>query len=87
MDRSFPVKKIHKTVDYSKRVGIKRASQDLTGREIESIWKDEIAQRLLKEKMYSETEVKELFNRFTEFIAHNEPEEWQDWITENLKKR
>lgn len=33
---------------------------------------------------WSRDEVKTLFNRYNEFIAHHEPEEWKEWIEENL---
>jgi hypothetical protein len=38
------------------------------------------------ERMYSEEEVKKLFNRYNEFIAHHDIEEWQTWINKQFKK-
>jgi hypothetical protein len=40
-----------------------------------------------QERMYSEKEVKELFNRYNEFIAHHDIEEWQTWINNQFKKQ
>ena len=39
---------------------------------------------LVKES-WNRKEIETLFNRYNEFIAHHEPEEWQGWIKENLK--
>ena len=40
-----------------------------------------------QERMYSEEEVKTMFNRFTEFISHHDIEEWQNWIDKQFKKK
>jgi hypothetical protein len=40
---------------------------------------------------YSQTMIKDddklrnLFNRYNEFIAHHEPDEWDEWIERNIK--
>lgn len=33
---------------------------------------------------WNRDEVINLFNRFTEFISHNEPDTWNNWIEQNL---
>lgn len=40
----------------------------------------------MQERSYSEEEVKLMFNRYNEFIAHHDCEEWQDWIDQQFKK-
>ena len=40
-----------------------------------------------QERMYSEEEVKQMFNRYNEFIAHHDPKEWQLWIDKQFKKK
>ena len=37
--------------------------------------------------MYSEEEVKLMFNRYNEFIAHHDLEEWQPWVNKQFKKK
>ena len=39
-----------------------------------------------KKKSYTTEEVEQLFNRYNEFIAHNDPDKWQSWINKNLYK-
>jgi hypothetical protein len=39
-----------------------------------------------QERSYNEEEVKLLFNRYNEFIAHHDIEEWQGWIDKQFKK-
>ena len=41
----------------------------------------------MQERMYSEEEVKQMFNRYNEFIAHHDPKEWQLWIDKQFKKK
>jgi len=62
----------------------------------EQFFKDDAIQTLEKgitilfkrqERMYSEEEIKNLFNRYNEFIAHHDIEEWQDWIDKQFKKK
>ena len=42
---------------------------------------------LQQEISYSEEEVKLMFNRYNEFIAHHDLEEWQPWINKQFKKK
>ena len=37
--------------------------------------------------MYSEEEVRKMFSRYNEVIAHRDIEEWQPWIDEQFKKK
>ena len=39
-----------------------------------------------QERMYSEEEVRQMFNRYNEVIAHRDIEEWQAWIDKQFKK-
>jgi hypothetical protein len=39
------------------------------------------------ERMYSEEEVRKMFNRYNEIIAHRDIEEWQPWIEKQFKKK
>ncbi len=39
------------------------------------------------ERMYSEEEVRQMFNRYNEIIAHRDIEEWQPWIEKQFKKK
>jgi hypothetical protein len=39
------------------------------------------------ERMYSEEEVRLMFNRYNEFISHHDIEEWQAWIDKQFKKK
>jgi hypothetical protein len=40
-----------------------------------------------QERMYSEEEVRQMFNRYNEIIAHRDIEEWQPWIEKQFKKK
>ena len=39
-----------------------------------------------QERMYSEEEVRQMFNRYNEVIAHRDIEEWQAGIDKQFKK-
>ena len=39
-----------------------------------------------QERMYSEEEIRQMFNRYNEVIAHRDIEEWQAWIDKQFKK-
>ena len=40
-----------------------------------------------QERMYSEEEVRKMFSRYNEVIAHRDNEEWQAWIDKQFKKK
>ena len=40
-----------------------------------------------QERMYSEEEIRQMFNRYNEVIAHRDIEEWQAWIDKQFKKK
>ena len=40
-----------------------------------------------QERMYSEEEVRKIFDRYNEVIAHRDIEEWQPWIDKQFKKK
>ena len=40
-----------------------------------------------QERSYSEEEVRQIFNRYNEFIAHHDIEEWLEWIDKQFKKK
>lgn len=40
-----------------------------------------------QERMYSEEEVRKMFSRYNEVIAHRDVEEWQPWIDKQFKKK
>ena len=37
--------------------------------------------------MYSEEEVRKMFSKYNEVIAHRDIEEWQPWIDKQFKKK
>ena len=37
--------------------------------------------------LYSEEEVRKMFSRYNEVIAHRDVEEWQAWIDKQFKKK
>ena len=39
------------------------------------------------DRIYSEEEVRQMFNRYNEIIAHRDIEEWQPWIEKQFKKK
>jgi hypothetical protein len=43
--------------------------------------------KLAQERSYSEEEVRQIFDRFTEFISHHDIAEWQSWIDKQFKKK
>lgn len=53
---------------------------------VNKVLKSDLAKEYWQQGMYTEEEVNILFNRYNEFIAHNEPEKWQEWYEQNKKK-
>ena len=44
-------------------------------------------QKEQNKNLYSEEEVRQMFNRYNEVIAHRDNEEWQAWIDKQFKKK
>ncbi len=44
-------------------------------------------QKEQNKNLYSEEEVRQMFNRYNEVIAHRDNEEWQVWIDKQFKKK